>query len=117
LAQGGERRPRLAIYKGGLKGLDMDGVGISFKSPLSPDEIRTRYVEPLRAALEGARAGIYSNYLRQIDADPATPPEHLLVFQVHDFKTGLHLLRLRFEEIGPPEQVMFHNLDPSEPMY
>ena len=95
----------------------MDRVGISFQSPLSPDEIRTRYVEPLRVALESARAGIYSNYLRQIDADPATPAEHLLVFQVREFQAGLHLLRMKLQEIGPLERLMFHNLEPSAPMY
>ena len=95
----------------------MDRVGISFQSPLSPDEIRTRYVEPLRLALEGSHAGIYSNYLRQTDADPATPAEHLLVFQVREFQAGLHLLRMKLQEIGPVEHMMFHNLEASEPMY
>jgi hypothetical protein len=95
----------------------MDRVGISFQSPLSPDEIRTRYVEPLREALEGAHAGIYSNYLRQTDADSATPAEHLLVFQVREFQAGLHLLRMKLQEVGPLEHLMFHNLEPSEPMY
>jgi len=95
----------------------MDRVGISFKSSLSPDEIRTCYIEPLRAALEGLHAGIYSNYLRQTDANPAAPAEHLLMFQVLDFKTGLHLLRMKLEEIGVPEHAMFHNLEPSEPLY
>ena len=95
----------------------MDRIGISFKSPLAPDDIRTRYVQPLREAIEGARAGIYSNYLRQADADPEAPAEHLLVFQVHEFEAGLRLLRTTVQKLGPPEGLMFHNLDPSAPMY
>jgi hypothetical protein len=95
----------------------MDRVGVSFKSSLSAEEIRDRYVRPLRAAIEEPHAGIYSNYLRQADANPDTPAEHLLVFQVLDFKAGLHLLRMKLEEIGPPDNMMFHNLDASEPLY
>ena len=66
----------------------MDRVGISFKSTLTGDEVRERYVRPLRAALEGAKLGFYSNYLRQGDNDTG-PQEHLLVFQVFDFHAGL----------------------------
>jgi hypothetical protein len=95
----------------------MDRVGISFKSTLSADEIRTRYIQPLRTAIETSHAGIYSNYLRQAEADPQMPAEHLLIFQVHDFQTGLHMLRIKLQEIGPPPNLQFHNLDPSEPMY
>lgn len=95
----------------------MNRIGISFKSTLSPDEIRTRHIEPLRAAIEGPRAGIYSNYLRQAEADPDSPAEHLLIFQVRDFETGLHLLRMKLQETGAPQNLLFHNLDPSEPMY
>jgi hypothetical protein len=95
----------------------MNRIGISFKSSLSPDEILARFIRPLRAALEPDRAGFYSNYLRQAEADPAAPDEHLLIFQVHDFQASLHLLRMKIEEIGPPPNVLFHNLDPSEPLY
>jgi hypothetical protein len=95
----------------------MDSVGISFKSELLPDQIRTRYVEPLRAALELPRAGVYSNYLRLTDDDPRAAAEHLLVFLVHDFQAGLHLLRMKLQEIGQPDEMMLHNLEPSEPMY
>ena len=95
----------------------MNRIGVSFKSPLSPDEVRTRFIQPLRAALEHEHAGIYANYLRQADADPAEPAEHLLVFHVHDFQTGLRLLRVTLAEIGVPGDATFHNLDPSEPLY
>lgn len=95
----------------------MNRIGVSFKSPLTPDEVRTRYVQPLRAAIENARAGIYANYLRQADVDSAEPAEHLLVFHVHDFQAGLRLLRVALAEIGVPGEATFHNLDPSAPMY
>ncbi len=95
----------------------MDRVGVSFKSPLTADEIRQRYIQPLREAIETPRAGIYSNYLRQADADPAAPAEHLLMFQVLDFEQAIRLLRLALESLGPPHEVRFHNLDPSQPMY
>ena len=95
----------------------MDRIGLSFKSPLSPDEIRTRYVQPLRAAVEGARAGIYANYLRETDADPDAPAEHLLIFHVREFQAGLHLLRMTMQELGPPPGMLLHNLDASEPLY
>lgn len=95
----------------------MDRVGISFKSPLSAEEVRLRFIEPLRAALEAEHAGIYSNYLRQAGSDEMTPHEHLLVFQVHDFQQGLRVLRIELEEIGVPGEALFHNLNASTPMY
>jgi hypothetical protein len=94
----------------------MDRIGISFKSPLTADEVRKRFIEPLRDALERERAGIYSNYLRQFD-DDNEPAEHLLVFQLRDFQAGLRLLRLELEKIGVPGEASFHNLNPSHPMY
>ena len=95
----------------------MDRVGISFSSSMTADEVRERYVRPLRAALEAARKGIYTNYLRQADADSAQPAEHLLMFHVFDFQEGLHLLRVEIEKLGPPAGMMFHNLNPSDPAY
>jgi hypothetical protein len=94
----------------------MDRIGISFKSPLSGDQVRERFIAPLRAAIERERAGIYSNYLRQLDENDG-PPEHLLVFQVRDFQEGLRLLRLELERIGVPGEAHLHNLNPSDPMY
>lgn len=95
----------------------MNRIGISFKSPQSADDIRRQYIQPLRAAIEQPHIGIYANYLRQTDVDPDAPAEHLLVFHVHDFEQGLRLLRTALEEVGPPVGLMFHNLDPSQPMY
>lgn len=95
----------------------MNRIGLSFKSSLPPEEIRGRYIQPLREAIEQANAGIYSNYLRQADAQVGAPDEHLMVFQVHDFEAGLRLLRTTAEQLGPIEGLLFHNLDPSEPMY
>ena len=95
----------------------MDKVGISFRSPLTPDEVRETYVKPLRAALKNSSAGIYANYLRQVDPDAIEPIEHLLVFEVHDFKTGLRLLRLELEQLGMLEGMQFQNLNPSLPGY
>ena len=94
----------------------MDRVGLSFKSALSAEEVHTRFIEPLRTALDHARAGIYSNYLRQFD-DGDGPPEHLLVFQVRDFQEGLRLLRTTMQQLDPPPGVCFHNLNSSDPMY
>jgi hypothetical protein len=95
----------------------MNRIGVSFKSRLSPDEIRVRFVQPLRTAIEEARAGIYSNYLRQADDHVDGPDEHLLIFHVHEFETGLRLLRTTAEQLGPLPGLLFHNLDPSAPMY
>jgi hypothetical protein len=94
----------------------MDRIGISFKSPLTPDDVRQRYIEPLRAALESAHAGIYSNYLRQLEGGDADA-EHLLVFQVREFQAGLRVLRLELERIGVPGTALFHNLNASDPLY
>ena len=94
----------------------MDRVGISFRSSLSADDVRQRYIAPLREALEAARAGIYSNYLRQLDENDG-PPEHLLVFQIHEFEAGLRLLRTTMETLGPPRGTTLHNLNVSDPMY
>ena len=92
-------------------------IGISFKSPLTSDEVQARFIRPLRVALEADHAGIYANYLRQADADPDAHPEHLLVFHVLDFEAGLHRLRMKLQEIGVPGEAHVHNLDPSSPMY
>jgi hypothetical protein len=95
----------------------MDRIGISFRSFSSPEEIRSRYIRPLRTAVEAARGGVYSNYLRQEDVDPSQPTEHLIVFLVRDFKEGLRLLRTELEKLERPDHVQFHNLNPSDPMY
>jgi hypothetical protein len=90
----------------------MDRVGVAFQSALTADEVRTRYIAPLHQALEEAR----SNYLRQLD-DNDGPPEHLLVFQIHNFEAGLRLLRTTMEKLGPPPGTTLHNLNASDPMY
>lgn len=95
----------------------MDRIGVSFKSTLSPDEVREAYIRPLRRAVEDARAGVYSNYLHQADADPAQPAEHLLVFVVRDFEQGLRLIRMEMENLPRAEGLAFHNLNPSDPAY
>lgn len=94
----------------------MDRVGVSFQSLLSADDVRRQFIEPMRAALENARAGIYTNYLQQRDEGDG-PPEHLLMFQVREFEEGLRLLRVTLEQIGVPGVARFHNLNASEPMY
>ena len=95
----------------------MDRVGVSFQSELSADDVMEKYIRPLRAAIEMARAGFYSNYLRQADADPAAPAEHLLMFEAYDFPTALRILRLELQRLGPPGEVRLHNLNPSDPAY
>ena len=95
----------------------MDKVGLSFRSTLSPDEVRERYINPLRDALQRDSAGIYSNYLRQVDPEAIEPTEHLLVFQVNDFKQGLRCLRLEAQNLNMPEDLSFQNLNPSQPGY
>lgn len=95
----------------------MERVGISFRSTLTPDEVRELYINPFRAALEHDRADIYSNYLRQVDPEAIEPTEHLHVFQVNDFKAGFRCLRLEAEKIGLPEDLLFQNLNPSQPGY
>jgi len=95
----------------------VDRVGISFCSTLTPDEVREQYIEPLRAALERDSAGIYSNYLRQVDPDAIEPTEHLLVFEVNEFKIGLRSLRLESEKLAMSEELTFQNLNPSQPSY
>lgn len=95
----------------------MEKVGISFRSTLTPDEVLQRYIKPFRAALERDSAGIYSNYLRQVDPEAIEPTEHLIVFEVNDFKAGLRCLRLASEKISLPEDFLFQNLNPSQPGY
>lgn len=92
-------------------------VGLSFRSHLTPEEVTTRYIHPLRDALQRNSQGIYSNYLRQVDPDAIEPTEHLIVFEVSDFKAGLRCLRLQAEQIGLPADFAFQNLNPSEPGY
>ncbi|QEG37894.1 hypothetical protein [Bythopirellula goksoeyrii] len=94
----------------------MDKVGVSFRSTLSAEEVRTQFINPLRAILRTTKAGIYSNHLRQVDPH-AEATEHLLVFEVRDFKEGLRLLRTELEKVGLPEGLALHNLNPSQPGY
>lgn len=100
-----------------IESIAMDRVGISFRSSLAPDDIRSRFIRPLRAALEGARGGVYSNYLRQEDPQDDQRAEHLIVFLVRDFKSGLRLLRGELEKMERPDEIQFHNLNPSQPPY
>jgi hypothetical protein len=95
----------------------MDKIGLSFRSTLSPEEVRAMYINPLRAALRHEKAGIYSNHLRQVDPQTVDTFEHLLVFEVNDFEKSLRLLRLELAKVGPPENMQFHNLNPSQPGY
>ena len=95
----------------------MEKIGISFRSLLEPAEVRHQYITPLREALKQSQGGIYSNYLRQVDPNAVEPTEHLLVFEVNDFKAGLRLLRVELERLGMPEGVQFQNLNPSTPGY
>jgi len=92
-------------------------IGISFRSALTPDQVREKYIRPLRSVLKESQAGIYSNYLRQIDPDSTEATEHLLVFEIQDFKSGLRILRVAFEKLDLPSEVQFQNLDPSQPGY
>jgi len=95
----------------------MHKIGIAFRSRLSPDEVRDQFIRPLRAVLKAENAGIYTNYLRQVDPDSNDETEHLLVFELRDFKAGLRLLRVELESIGIPGEVQFQNLSPSQPGY
>ena len=95
----------------------MHKVGISFRSELSADEVREKYIRPLREAVKQQRAGVYSNYLRQVDPDETSFTEHLLVFEFQDFKVGLRLLRLELEKLDVPDDVQLQNLNPSKPAY
>jgi hypothetical protein len=95
----------------------MHKIGLSFRSTLSPEDVRTKYINPLRAALRHEKAGIYSNHLRQVDPHAVDTFEHLLVFEVNDFEKAVRLLRVELTAIGPPAGAQFHNLDPSQPSY
>ena len=95
----------------------MHKVGISFRSLLTADEVSDRYIRPLRTVLKENAAGIYTNYLRQVDPEGNNETEHLIVFELNDFKAGLRLLRVEIERIGLPSDVQFQNLSPSQPGY
>ena len=95
----------------------MHKIGLSFRSKLNSEEVRTIYINPLRAMLRNEKAGIYSNHLRQVDPESADTFEHLLVFEVQEFEKAIRLLRMELESIGPPDAAQFHNLDPSQPGY
>ena len=95
----------------------MDRVGISFQSTQTTDEVRHQFIGPLRTALETAHAGVYSNYLHQDAEHPGQATEHLLVFEVNDFRDALRLLRTQLEKLNPPKLVDFHNLNPSDLPY
>jgi hypothetical protein len=95
----------------------MNKIGLSFRSDLSPEDVRATYINPLRAALRREKAGIYSNHLRQVDPQSVDTFEHLLVFEVNDFEKALRLLRMELTTIGKPAAAQFHNLDPSQPGY
>jgi hypothetical protein len=95
----------------------MDRVGLSFRSDLTSEQVRKQFVEPLRSMLETERAGIYSNYFHQDRDDPHQPTEHMLVFEVNEFKIGLRLLRTEAVKLGIGDGLLLHNLNPTEPPY
>ena len=95
----------------------MEKVGVSFYSTLTTEELKAKFIQPLRATIERDHTGIYSNHLRQIDPEESGTVEHLLIFEVHDFKEGLRVLRLELSKLGDLAEFRFHNLNPSEPSY
>lgn len=95
----------------------MDKIGIALRSEKSAESLRDDVIEPLRTALKEEKAGIYTNYLRQHDPDSEEPTEHLIVFEVNDFKKGIRVLRLTLDKLNLLEKVQFQNLNPSTPGY
>lgn len=96
----------------------MNKIGVAFRSSLTPDQVREKYIGPLREALRDEQIGIYTNYLRQVDPQHETEEsEHLIIFEVKEFKAALRLLRLELQQIGMPAEVQFQNLNPSQPGY
>ena len=95
----------------------MHKIGVTFYVNLTSEEVFEQYIQPLRTALADSSEGIYSNYLRQAETEDTKATEHLLIFEVQDFKAGLRRLRLVLEELNMPPDVQFHNLDPSQPSF
>jgi hypothetical protein len=116
LRQGAKRDDTRQLTAASEREASVERIGVSFRSSLSPDKVRMKFIEPLRTALRQSEQGIDSNHLRQVDPKSADT-EHLLVFEVNDFKEGLRILRVELEKIGPPEGLQLHNLNPSHPGY
>ena len=95
----------------------MHKVGVTFYANLSSEEVFEQYIRPLRDVLLDSGEGIYSNYLRQAETEEMKATEHLLIFEVQDFKVGLRRLRVELEKLNTPADVQFHNLDPSQPSF
>ena len=93
-------------------------IGVSLPSHEPAEQILARFVKPIRNSLREHGLGIYSNHLQQGGRESDDQPtEHLLVFEVHDFKLGLRHLRTEFEKLGAPGATTFHNLSDCEPLY
>jgi hypothetical protein len=95
-------------------------IGVSFESTEPLENLKRRVVDPVAVSLQHGGEGIYSNHLQQDTArreDGQAVIDHLLVFEVLDFKEGIRRVRTLMQEKMDPQAMRFHNLSDCRPIY
>lgn len=95
-------------------------IGVSFESTEPFEALKRQIVDPVAKSLQNRGEGIYSNHLQQETSRRQVGKpivDHLLVFEVPDFKDGIRQVRLLMQEKMDPASMRFHNLSDCRPLY
>ena len=97
-------------------------IGVSIFSAHDRTAVQSSYVKPVRKSMAEERIGFWSNHLVEGHGDridPTASPlrNHLLLFDVYDFKRGINFLRESFSGLQCPPTTEFIDLTDCQPLY
>ena len=100
----------------------MHRIGVSIFSAHDRSTVLASYVKPVRKSMMDKRIGFWANHLvegRGSSIDPTANPlrNHLLMFDVFDFKRGVNFLRESFSGLQCPPSTAFIDLTSGELLY
>ena len=97
-------------------------IGVSLPSARNRTALRDAYIKPVRQLMLENRIGFWSNHMVEGSGnriDPTASPlrQHLLMFEVYDFKDGVNFLREAFSKLRCPPSTQFIDLSNCQPLY
>lgn len=97
-------------------------IGVSIRSAHDRDTVHRNYIKPLQRQMRRDNIGYWSNHLVEEEGnrhDPTASPlrDHLLLFQVYDFKRGVNFLRSTLQDLHCPRSTSFIDLTDSLHLY
>ena len=100
----------------------MHRIGVSLPSARNRAALRDAYIKPVRKLMMENRIGIWSNHMVEGHGDRVDPTasplrNHLLMFEVYDFKDGINFLREAFTKLRCPASTQFLDLSNCQPLY